>query len=254
METVRSRGCVGVRTRGQWRREAGVRSWLWGAPQALVLALCLLISACATPGAQLLSPPAPGTGQLEAAALLESLPVKGRAPMTGYDRKQFGQAWSDDVTVDFGHNGCDTRNDILRRDLGHAEIKPGTHGCVVLRGILDDPYTGTRIEFQRGAKTSRAVQIDHVVALGNAWATGAQQLDDATRRNLANDPLNLQATDGPTNQKKRAGDAATWMPPNRRYWCEYVTRQITVKARYHLWVTQPEKDALERGLATCTTS
>ncbi|MCV7249831.1 DUF1524 domain-containing protein [Mycobacterium koreense] len=182
-------------------------------------------------------------------ALLAGLPVKGRAPKTGYDRALFGQAWSDDVTVAGGHNGCDTRNDVLRRDLTDTELKPGTNGCVVLRGILDDPYTGTVIDFQRGRGTSAHVQIDHVVALSDAWQKGAQQWDGDTRRNFANDPVNLQATSGPINEQKGDGDAATWLPPNKAYRCTYVSRIVSVKADYGLWVTQAEHDAIARIFA-----
>nr|WP_235620645.1 DUF1524 domain-containing protein [Mycolicibacter sinensis] len=186
-------------------------------------------------------------GPVELAAL-DTLPIKGRAPKTGYDRALFGQAWSDDVTVPGGHNGCDTRNDILRRDLVDIEIKPGTNDCVVLAGVLNDPYTGTAIAFQRGPGTSRAVQIDHVVALSDAWQKGAQQWDEPTRRNFANDPLNLQATSGPINHQKGDGDAATWLPPNKSYRCEYVSRIVEVKSGYGLWVTQAEHDAIARIL------
>lgn len=186
-----------------------------------------------------------------AVTLLEGLEVKGRAPKTGYDRQQFGQRWSDDVTVDGGHNGCDTRNDILRRDLVDLEFKPGTRDCVVLRGILHDPYTGKDIPFARGQGSSEAVQIDHVVSMSNAWQTGAQQLSPEERANFANDPLNLLAVDGPANQNKGSGDAATWLPPVKNFRCAYVSRQIEVKARYRLWVTQPEKDAMLAVLSRC---
>ncbi len=189
--------------------------------------------------------------QQAATAQLDSLVVKGRAPKTGYTRAEFGQAWTDDVNVPEGHNGCDTRNDILRRDLTAITARPGTRDCVVLTGTLVDPYSGETIDFVRGEKTSPAVQIDHVVALSDAWQKGAAQWDEAKRTDFANDPANLQATDGPTNQKKSAGDAATWLPPNKAYRCTYVTRQIDVKARYGLWITSAEKDAMARVLATC---
>ncbi|MCF8570293.1 DUF1524 domain-containing protein [Gordonia sp. HY002] len=190
----------------------------------------------------------------DALAVLDTIPVKGRAPKTGYDRALFGQAWSDDVDVDGGHNGCDTRNDILRRDLTALSVKPHTHDCVILTGVLDDPYTGKSIAFTRGQQTSTAVQIDHVVALSDAWQKGAQQLTTEERESLANDPLNLQAVDGPTNNQKRDGDAATWLPPNKSYRCTYVSRQIDVKARYRLWVTRAEKDAMTRVLGSCDSS
>ena len=179
------------------------------------------------------------------------LEVKGRAPKTGYDRDLFGQAWTDDVTVDGGHNGCDTRNDILGRDLEQIVFKPGSRDCAVQTGTLLDPYTGNTISFVRGEGTSNAVQIDHVVALSDAWQKGAQQLDTATRTNFANDPRNLKAVDGPTNQQKSDGDAATWLPPNKSYRCTYVADQVEVKAAYGLWVTQAEHDAIARVLQDC---
>jgi hypothetical protein len=182
---------------------------------------------------------------------LNTLAVKGRAPKTGYDRAMFGEAWTDDVNVEGGHNGCDTRNDILRRDLVDITIKPGSNGCAVEAGTLNDPYSKTSIRFVRGQDTSAHVQIDHVVALSNAWQTGAQQFTPEKRADLANDPRNLQATDGQTNQQKGDGDAATWLPPNKSYRCTYVGQQVTVKAVYGLWVTQPEKDAITRVLTEC---
>ena len=189
----------------------------------------------------------PGT----ALAALAALPVKGRAPKTGYQRAQFGESWTDDVSVDGGHNGCDTRNDILRRDLTAAAVKPGSHGCTVATGTLHDPYTGKTIDFVRGAKTSVLVQIDHVVALSDAWQTGAQALSASARQNMAGDPLELLAVDGPTNASKGDGDAATWLPPVKSYRCDYVSRQIAVKTKYSLWVTAAESAAMGKVLATC---
>ena len=152
-----------------------------------------------------------------------------------------------------GHNGCDTRNDILRRDLSDIVIKPGTHGCTVASGLLHDPYTNTVIAFTRGESTSAAVQIDHVVALGDAWQTGAQQLSLAVRTNMANDPLELLAVSGPTNEQKGDADAASWQPPNNAFRCSYVAIQVAVKIRYHLWVTPAEHQAVANVLATCPT-
>jgi hypothetical protein len=183
----------------------------------------------------------------DAAAALATLAVKGRAPKTGYSRDQFGAAWTDT-----DHNGCDQRNDVLARDLTGETFKQGTHDCVVLTGKLADPYTGKAIAFKRGQDTSDDVQIDHVVALSDAWQTGAQQLDAATRTLLGNDPLNLMATDGPTNQSKGDSDAASWLPPNRPFWCTYVARQVSVKAKYGLWVTPAEHDAMAGVLGGCS--
>ena len=216
----------------------------------VVLVLGLVSGCAATLDQVAVLAPAPASGTAResggAAAALAALPVKGRAPKTGYDRDRFGQSWAD---VD--RNGCDTRNDVLRRDLDGETFKPGTRDCVVLTGTLNDPYTTKRIAFTRGQGTSEAVQIDHVVALSDAWQKGAQQLDDPTRRNLANDPLNLMAVDGPTNQAKGDSDAATWLPPNKQFRCRYVARQVAVKAKYHLSVTAGERDAITKVLADC---
>jgi hypothetical protein len=181
-----------------------------------------------------------------ALAALATLAVKGRAPKTGYDRALFGQSWAD---VD--RNGCDTRNDVLRRDLSSFVLKTGTNGCRVLSGTLQDPYLGRTIAFVRGPGTSSEVQIDHVVALSDAWQKGAQQWSKVRRTAFANDPLNLLAVDGLTNQRKSDSDAATWLPPNKAYRCSYAARQIAVKARYGSWVTAAERDALGRILTTC---
>lgn len=176
---------------------------------------------------------------------LERLAVQGRAAKSDYDRAAFGQAWAD---VD--RNGCDTRNDILRRDLAAVEFTEGS-SCKVGGGSFQEPYTGAWVTFRRGQDTSSAVQIDHVVALADAWQKGAQQLTVQQRQVFANDPLNLIAADGPANGKKGAGDAATWLPGNKNFRCHYVARQISVKAAYQLWITQAEKDAMKRVLSSC---
>ena len=189
------------------------------------------------------SQPAYATKALD---LLATLPIKGRAPKTGYDRTQFGQAWAD---VD--RNGCDTRNDTLKRDLTQVTFTNSVN-CKIQTGTLADPYTAKTIRFVRGSSTSAAVQIDHVVALSDAWQKGAQQLTTEQRTAFANDPLNLQSTDGPANSQKGDGDAATWLPPNKTFRCDYVARQISVKATYNLWVTQAEHDALAKVLGDCS--
>ncbi len=181
-----------------------------------------------------------------AAAALADLAVKGRAPRTGYDRDLFGSGWGDP-----DRNGCDTRNDVLARDLTGETFKPGTRDCVVATGTLADPYSSTAIGFRRGQDTSDDVQIDHVVAVSDAWQKGAQRWDAGRRVAFYNDPLNLLAVDGPLNMQKGDGDAATWLPPNRAFRCAYVARQIAVKRTYDLWVTAAERDAMTRVLAGC---
>lgn len=181
-----------------------------------------------------------------ALAAAQQLTVKGRAPKTGYDRDEFGQRW-----YDTDSNGCGQRDDTLRRDMINIVTKAGTDGCVVLAGVLEDPFTGETIHFKRGNKTSTAVQVDHVVSLSDSWQKGAQQLDAATRQDFANDFLNLIAVDGPTNAAKGDGDTATWLPPNKPYRCAYVARQVAVKQKYSLWVTEAEQDAMVRVLTSC---
>jgi hypothetical protein len=179
----------------------------------------------------------------KASTLLAKLPVKGRAPKTGYDRDLFSDGW--------GKIGeCDARNFILRRDLKSITWRSSPR-CTVSTGILNDPYTARKIYFVRGVSTSSAVQIDHVVAVSDAWQKGAQKLSFSKRYAFYNDPLNLLAVDGPSNQRKSDSDAASWLPPNRKYWCSYVSRQIAVKYKYKLWVTSAEKSSMSRVLKTC---
>jgi hypothetical protein len=206
-------------------------------------ALALLICSSCLAVAQTEDPP---NGEVRlAVVVLESLSVKGRAPKTGYSREAFGPRWAD---IDY--NGCDTRNDMLRRDLVDIVLKPRTRDCVVLEGLLLDPYSGEEIPFIRGEGTSDDVQIDHVVSLSNAWQTGMFQRGPEERRIFANDPLNLLAVWGRLNEQKGDGDAATWLP-RKPYRCEFVARQIAVKAAYSLWLTPPEKQAMSRVLRGC---
>jgi uncharacterized membrane protein len=184
------------------------------------------------------------TTDTTALALLATIPIRGKAPMTGYARTaMFGAAW-----IDEDRNGCDTRNDILSRDLTSI-TRYGA--CRVTSGEFTSPYTGQVLHFVRGSLTSAAVQIDHVVSLGDAWRTGAQQLTQAQRIALANDPINLFAVDGRSNEQKSDADAATWLPAAKTFRCEYIGHQVSVKATYGLWVTQAEHDAMSRVLSDC---
>jgi hypothetical protein len=178
----------------------------------------------------------------DALTVLNSLAVKGRAAKTGYTRAQFTH-WSD-----LDRNGCDARNDTLKRDLTEVIYKAGTRDCKVIAGLLLDPFSGKVITF---SSTKSNIDIDHVVALSNAWQTGAAYFDKTKRQQIANDPLNLLAVDFSLNRQKGDGDAATWLPPLKSYRCDYVARQIAVKAKYGLWVTQPEKGAIIKLLEKC---
>jgi Protein of unknown function (DUF1524) len=179
----------------------------------------------------------------------EALAVRGWDRVSDFQRFRFGEAWSDDVNVEFGHNGCNTRDDVLRRDLADLQVRPGT--CFAQSGVLHDPYTGTTIGFVRGPDTSGTVQIDHVVALADAWYKGARLWDDQRRRDFANDPRNLLAVSGQANFDKAFRDAASWLPPNMAFRCAYVARQVEVKTDYQLWVSGKEKDAMRELLRGC---
>lgn len=173
---------------------------------------------------------------------LASLPIKGRAPKTDYSREQFGGSWE---RID----DCDMRNYILARDLTETTFVTPT--CKVASGILNDPYSGKQVAFSRGLETSDDVQIDHVVALSDAWQKGAQALTPEQRTAFANDPLELLAVDGSLNEQKADSDAASWLPPDKAYRCSYVARQIAIKKKYSLWVTRSEYDAIATILQTC---
>lgn len=173
--------------------------------------------------------------------VLKKLSIKGRAPKTDYSRDKFGGSWN-------SIGNCDMRNIILNRDLENVVVD---ENCNIVSGTLNDPYTGKSIVFKRGSDTSGKVQIDHVVALSDAWQKGAQLLSIEQRTELANDPLELLAVDGEANLQKSGSDAATWLPPNKAFRCQYVARQIAVKQKYSLWITQAEFDAIIRILETC---
>jgi hypothetical protein len=209
-----------------------------GAPEAPV---ATVDSAAMAPAAKQSTPrqrSRPAHRKDSALAALGRLAVKGRAPRTGYDREQFGTGWA-------SNQGCDTRERILARDLRR---RTGA-SCHIQSGLLADPYTATSIRFARGGASE--VDIDHVVALGDAWQKGAQNWPYAKRVQFANDPLNLLAVDASANRRKGDGDAATWLPPNKSFRCAYVARQIAVKRRYRAWVTRAERDAMQRVLTRC---
>lgn len=182
-------------------------------------------------------------GQLLATEVLEKLEIKGRAPKTGYSREEFYKTWP---TIE----GCSLRQRIIKRELGET-AKLDADQCTVLAGEFIEPYTGQNLIFYEKADLSKGVQIDHVVALSDAWQKGAQYKTAEERYALATDPLNLLAVDASANQQKSDGDAATWLPKNKAFRCQYVARQVSVKYKYSLWVTQAEHDAIAKVLTAC---
>jgi hypothetical protein len=207
-----------------------------------VALLALTLTACDTAQSTPADAAPPPDAALDALADLRI----DNSPARGYNRDRFGAAWAD---VD--RNGCDTRNDILARDLTGEKFKSGTRNCIVLSGTLVDPYSGDTITFRRGQSTSDDVQIDHVVALADAWRSGANEWTTRERTKFANDPANLLAVSGPINQDKSDQPADEWLPPNEAYHCEFAAQQVTVKHTWRLSVTTAEADVLAEVLTTC---
>ncbi len=184
----------------------------------------------------------PGDASVKLAVdVLSELEVKGRAPKTGYSREEFYNGWP---TVD----GCSLRQRIIKREFGTTAV---LDGCNVTAGEYDEPYTGAHKAFTTREEISKGIQIDHVVALSDAWQKGAQYKDKDTRYAIATDALNLLAVDAAANEKKSDGDAATWLPSNKKFRCQYVARQVSVKYKYGLWVTEAEKEAISKVLLNC---
>lgn len=182
-------------------------------------------------------------GQIFARNLLEKLDIKGRAPKTGYTREEFYSGWPN-------VEGCSLRQRIIKREMGTSAVL-ADDDCTVISGEFDEPYTGSHLVFYQKSDFSSGVQIDHVVALSDAWQKGAQYFSKDVRYQIATDPLNLLAVNSKANQGKSDGDAATWLPPNKAFRCQYVARQVSVKYKYQLWVTQAEHDAIASILETC---
>lgn len=185
----------------------------------------------------------------QARALLPSLAVKGRSAAAGYSRAQFLPHGAWPSTGD----GCTVRDRILRSQVTEATFRTRP-ACRLATGITTDAYSGVTVELAQ-------LEVDHVVALKDAWVKGLSdqaftptpQFTDAgtARRAFAVDPLNLQAIAGATNSAKGDADAATWIPHSKSYRCTYGVRIVLVKARYGIWVTRAEHEALERLLDAC---
>lgn len=171
-----------------------------------------------------------------------------------YRRAAFGDSWTDDNSAPGGHNGCDTRNDVLDRDLDEktfVSIKRCPNA--VATGTLHDPYTNSVVAFTRGEKTGAAVQIDHIVPLALAWDLGARYWPEDLRVRFANDPANLLAVAGGANQDKGDGEPAVWMPPNQAFWCQYAVQFVAVLRGYALPIDAPSAGVLRGAAATCPT-
>lgn len=178
-----------------------------------------------------------------AADVLTRLEIKGRAPKTGYARTEFYKSWP-------SVGGCSLRQVIIKRELGDS-ARLADNGCDMISGEFVESYTGSKMVFYQKSDFSDKIQIDHIVALSDAWQKGAQNKTKEERYQMATDPLNLIAVDASANKQKSDGDAATWLPPNKPFRCQYVARQVSVKYKYGLWVSQAEHDIIKQILETC---
>ena len=192
---------------------------------------------------------APGIDVLDGIIL-----VPTRIRSYDYRRAAYGEAWDDDNDAPGGRNGCDTRNDILNRDLvDKAFVAIKSCPDAVASGTLHDPYTNATVAFVRGNQVGASVQIDHIVPLALAWDMGARDWTDEMRLRFANDPANLIAVDGQANQDKGDGQPAVWMPPNHAFWCQYAVQFIAVLRGYRLPVDESSATTLREAAATCPT-
>ncbi len=230
------------------------RSWVWlslAAVLAVVVAVQTVLASRHEAFVASADAPtvAPGVDVLAGIPLVP-LRIRGH----DYRRAAFGDSWDDDNDAPGGHNGCDTRNDILDRDLidkTFVAIKRCPHA--VATGTLRDPYTNSVIPFVRGNQVGASVQIDHIVPLAYAWDMGARDWPDELRLRFANDPANLLAVQGQANQDKGDQEPANWMPPNQAFWCQYSLQFLEVLRGYHLPVDQPSADRLRQAAGTCPT-
>lgn len=190
--------------------------------------------------------PEPGWDPLDVLDSLTVIEDGTSLAQTPYDRDHFGQRWAD---VD--RNGCDTRNDTLRRDLDELVVRQGTQGCVAQSGVLVDPYSGGEFVFERGSAHAGELHVDHIVALADAWHKGAEGWSEEERTWFANDPMNLVVTFGQVNQGKGASDAGSWVPPDQDAWCGFAVHVVWVKEQYALVVAADEAVVLEELLGTC---
>jgi hypothetical protein len=184
---------------------------------------------------------------------LAQIPLRTRA--FDYRRAAFGDSWTDDNPAPGGRNGCDTRNDILDRDLvdkTYVSIKRCPKA--VATGTLHDPYTNEVVSFMRGDRIGASVQIDHIVPLALAWDLGAHDWPDSLRLRFANDPANLLAVAGAPNQDKGDSEPALWMPPNTAFRCQYAVQFVAVLRGYDLPIDTPSATVLRDAAATCPTS
>src|SRR5574337_54145 len=226
--------------------------WLTALAAVAVLVAYQTVSAAGHRTRDFIAQAGPPTVQAGTDVLEGITIVPDRTRRHDYRRSAFGESWDDDNDAPGGHNGCDTRDDILNRDV--VEITHvSTKRCpdAVATGTLHDPYTNATVAFTRGAKVGEAVQIDHIVPLAYAWDMGASGWPYAQRLRFANDPANLLAVAGPANQDKGDAQPALWMPPNTAFACQYAMAYVAVLHGYDLRVDQPSAEALRRAAATC---
>lgn len=230
------------------------RMWWLAAAVALTVVVAIQVTLATQRSARFTAqaqPPSVVAG-VDLLAGVPEVPVRVRG--NDYRRAAFGESWDDDNSAPGGHNGCDTRNDILNRDLvDKTFVAIKRCPTAVATGTLHDPYTNAVVSFVRGNQTGASVQIDHIVPLALAWDLGARDWPDDLRLRFANDPANLLAVAGKPNQDKSDQEPAHWMPPNRAFWCQYAVQFVEVLRGYALAVDTASAVVLREAAGTCPT-
>ncbi|PVG84666.1 deoxyribonuclease [Nocardioides gansuensis] len=168
----------------------------------------------------------------------------------GYDRAcdpgacVFGPAWTDDHDGVGGHNGCDTRQDVLLRQMRDIELRWGSE-CRIYEARLTDPYTGEELTWRDDGYW---IAVDHVYPLARAWHGGAWAWSQRRRVAFANDVRReLLAVSAAVNDAKGAAGPAEWLPPRRASRCAYGRRYVAVAAQWDLPLTDEDVAAVRRA-------
>lgn len=175
--------------------------------------------------------PSASAAEGSASQVLTGLLVASEGSVAGYDRSLFG-GW-----IDADGDSCNTRQEVLLAEsLKQPVIGPGCSVSGLWRSFLDN------VEWRNASR----LDVDHHVALEEAWQSGASQWSADQRRSFANDLDyfgSLNAVTDTVNSSKGSGDPAEWMPPFAAASCNYVTMWVLTKHRWRLSV-DPAKRAL----------
>ncbi len=155
-----------------------------------------------------------------------------------YSRDSLPTDWKD-----LDGNGCNTREDILKKYT--SEYTGRFDGCKIKSGKFYDYYNGKFLRYDKSVDTGGGIQIDHIVAIGNAWISGGYKWGKDEWISYINDEEVLIPTSSKTNREKSDKDITEWKPANNSYLCTYAEKQVEIKDKYKLTVTEKEKAELK---------